>query len=101
MRVADVALPSRVDATTSSDVRYALQVARDATLDQMVLVDASSVEVIDVAGLGVLVGAHRRCLQEGKRSGVLRSQAEHRAAVRADPAASGAAAEPGHRCARC
>jgi anti-anti-sigma factor len=67
MRVADVALPSRVDATTSSDVRYALQVARDATLDQMVLVDASSVEVIDVAGLGVLVGAHRRCLQEGKR----------------------------------
>jgi anti-sigma B factor antagonist len=67
MRVADVALPPRVDATTSSDVRYALQVARDATVDQLVVVDASSVELIDVAGLGVLVGAHRRCLQEGKR----------------------------------
>jgi len=67
MRVADVALPPRVDGTTSSDVRYALQIARDATVDQMVVVDASCVELIDVAGLGVLVSAHRRCLQEGKR----------------------------------
>jgi len=67
MRVADIALPPRVDATTSSDVRYALQIALDATSDQTVVVDASSVELIDVAGLGVLVGAHRRCLQEGKR----------------------------------
>jgi anti-anti-sigma factor len=67
MRVADVALPPRVDATTSSDVRYALQVALDATTDATVVVDASNVELIDVAGLGVLVGAHRRCLHEGKR----------------------------------
>jgi anti-sigma B factor antagonist len=67
MRTPDVVLPARVDATTSSDVRYALQIAQEASPDQQVLVDASLVEVVDVAGLGVLVGAHRRCQQEGKR----------------------------------
>jgi anti-sigma B factor antagonist len=67
MRPADVVLPARVDVTTSSDVRYALQVAIDAPVDDQIMVDASRVETIDVAGLGVLVGAHRRAKQTGRQ----------------------------------
>ena len=37
----DVSLPSRVDATTSGDVRYALQVALDAVHEGDLLVDAA------------------------------------------------------------
>jgi anti-anti-sigma factor len=67
MRVADVSLPVRVDVTTSSDVRYALTVAIDAASTGDVLVDASPMEAVDVAGLGVLVAAHRRARQVGLR----------------------------------
>jgi anti-sigma B factor antagonist len=67
MRVADVSLPPRVDVTTSADVRYALSVAIDASATGDVVVDASAVETMDVAGLGVLVGAHRRARQAGRR----------------------------------
>ena len=67
MRPADVALPQRVDVTTSADVRYALQIAIDAPLDGDVIVDASLLETIDLAGLGVLVGAHRRARQSGRQ----------------------------------
>ena len=67
MRPADVALPRRVDVTTSADVRYALQIAIDALGDDDVVVDASSVETIDIAGLGVLVSAHRRARQAGRQ----------------------------------
>jgi anti-sigma B factor antagonist len=67
MRPADVILPVRVDVTTSADVRYALHIAIDAAVDEDVVVDASVVETIDVAGLGVLVGAHRRARQEGRQ----------------------------------
>ncbi|HVQ89031.1 MAG TPA: STAS domain-containing protein [Actinomycetes bacterium] len=67
MRSADVALPRRVDVTTSSDVRYALHIAIDSAVDPDVLVDASAVETVDVAGLGVLVAAHRRAKQAGLR----------------------------------
>jgi anti-anti-sigma factor len=67
MRVADVSLPVRVDVTTCSDVRYALAVAIDAAATADVLVDASLVETVDVAGLGVLVAAHRRSRQMGLR----------------------------------
>lgn len=63
----DVLLPSRVDATTSGDVRYALQVALDSVHDGDLMVDASAVESLDVAGLGVLVAAHRRARQRGVR----------------------------------
>ena len=63
----DVSLPSRVDATTSGDVRYTLQVALDAVHDGEVNVDASAVVTLDVAGLGVLVAAHRRAKQRGVR----------------------------------
>ena len=62
-----VSLPSRVDATTSGDVRYALQVALDSVHQGDLTVDASSVESLDVAGLGVLVSAHRRARQRGVR----------------------------------
>ncbi|MDH5278782.1 MAG: STAS domain-containing protein [Actinomycetota bacterium] len=67
MRVADVSLPARVDVTTSSDVRYALTIAIEAAVTGDVLVDASPVETVDVAGLGVLVAAHRRARQSGLR----------------------------------
>ena len=63
----DVSLPSRVDATTSGDVRYALQVALDSVHEGDLTVDASAVISLDVAGLGVLVAAHRRARQRGVR----------------------------------
>lgn len=63
----DVSLPSRVDATTSGDVRYALQVALDSVHEGDLLVDASAVMSLDVAGLGVLVAAHRKARQRGVR----------------------------------
>ncbi|MEO8106511.1 MAG: STAS domain-containing protein [Actinomycetes bacterium] len=63
----DVSLPSRVDATTSGDVRYALQVALDSVHQGDLTVDASAVDSLDVAGLGVLVSAHRRARQRGVR----------------------------------
>lgn len=67
MRPADVVLPMRVDVTTSADVRYALQIAIDGAAEGDVMVDASVVETIDVAGLGVLVGATRRARQAGRQ----------------------------------
>jgi anti-anti-sigma factor len=67
MRTADVTLPARVDVTTSGDVRYALQIAVDASVEQDVIVDCRRLEVVDVAGLGVLVGAHRRARTAGRR----------------------------------
>ena len=63
----DVSLPSRVDATTSGDVRYTLQVALDSARGPDMNVDASAVLSLDVAGLGVLVAAHRRARQRGIR----------------------------------
>ena len=63
----DVSLPPRVDATTSGDVRYALHVAMDSVGVGDLTVDASAVICLDVAGLGVLVAAHRRAKQRGVR----------------------------------
>ena len=63
----DVSLPSRVDATTSGDVRYALNVALDSIHQGDLTIDASAVDSLDVAGLGVLVAAHRRARQRGVR----------------------------------
>ena len=62
-----VSLPTRVDATTSGDVRYALQVALDSVTDGELVVDASPVVTLDVNGLGVLVTAHRKAKQRGVR----------------------------------
>jgi len=67
MRTADVALPARVDVTTSTDVRYALQIAIDAASTGDILVDAATVETVDLAGLGVLVAAHRKAKNAGRR----------------------------------
>jgi anti-anti-sigma factor len=62
----DVVLPARLDVSTVSEVRYSLQVALDATADDLV-VDCAAVELIDAAGLGLLVSTHRRCQQLGGR----------------------------------
>ncbi len=62
----DVVLPARLDASTVSEVRYSLQVALDATADDLV-VDCAAVELIDAAGLGLLVSTHRRCQQFERR----------------------------------
>jgi hypothetical protein len=67
MQPFDVSLPPRVDATTSGDVRYALAVALDSVHEGDLTVDASMVESLDVAGLGVLVAAHRKARQRGVR----------------------------------
>jgi anti-anti-sigma factor len=67
MPTADVTLPARVDVTTSGDVRYALQIAIDASVDEDVVVDCRRLDVVDVAGLGVLVAAHRRARAAGRR----------------------------------
>jgi len=62
----DVVLPARLDASTVSEVRYSLQIALDATADDLV-VDCAAVELVDAAGLGLLVSTHRRCQQVGRR----------------------------------
>jgi anti-anti-sigma factor len=62
----DVVLPARLDASTVSEVRYSLQIALEATADDLV-VDCAAVELIDAAGLGLLVSTHRRCQQFERR----------------------------------
>ena len=54
-----VPLPARLDVATSADVRRLLHEAVDHCVGDLRL-DASRVDVIDAAGLGVLVGARRR-----------------------------------------
>ena len=63
---ADYVMPVRLDVTTGSEVRDALNVALDAALDD-VIVDCSDLEVLDAVGLGVIVGAHRRAVSRGRR----------------------------------
>jgi len=64
-------LVSRVDATTVTDLRRALQAAIDLGTGDLV-VDVGQVTVLDAAGLGMLVAAHRRAGRAGRRL-VLRS----------------------------
>ena len=59
-------LPTRLDATTATEVREALACAIDAEPSD-VLVDASAVEIIDAVGLGLLMVAHRRSRDHGRR----------------------------------
>ena len=66
-----VTMPSRVDVGTSADVRAELHAALDAGDGDLVL-DLSAVELVDAAGLGVLVGVRRRAANDG-RAVVLRS----------------------------
>ncbi len=64
---ADIVLPERLDVTTVSDVRAALQLAMDATPAVDVVADVSGVLVLDSAGLGLLVAAHRNAARLGHR----------------------------------
>jgi anti-sigma B factor antagonist len=64
-------LVGRVDATTVTDLRRTLQAAIDLGVDDLV-VDVGGVTVLDAAGLGMLVAAHRRAGRAGRRL-VLRS----------------------------
>jgi anti-sigma B factor antagonist len=63
---ADYVMPQRLDVSTGSEVRDALNIALDAALDD-VLVDCADLEVLDAVGLGVIVGAHRRAVSRGRR----------------------------------
>lgn len=61
----------RVDATTVTELRRTLQTAIDVGVGDLVL-DVGAVTVLDAAGLGMLVAAHRRANRAGRRL-VLRS----------------------------
>jgi anti-anti-sigma factor len=61
-----VRLGSRLDVTTVSDVRREVHAALEATAGD-VHVDLSDVTVLDAAGLGMLVAAHRKATLAGQR----------------------------------
>ncbi len=65
-----LALTGRLDVTAAADVRLALAEALDEGDGEFVL-DVGALDAVDVTGLGVLVGAHRRAGRSG-RSLVLR-----------------------------
>jgi len=60
-----VVLPRRLDVATSADVRASLHAALDGGTGDLVI-DLRDVEVVDAAGLGVLVGARRRAIDSGR-----------------------------------
>lgn len=62
----EIALDGRLDVHSVADVRAALHDAIDAGSGDLV-VDVSRVELIDLTGLGVLVGADRRAKLAGRR----------------------------------
>jgi anti-sigma B factor antagonist len=62
----ELAVSGRLDVHNASDVRDALHAAIDAGTGDLV-VDVSGVELVDATGLGVLVGAHRRATNAGRR----------------------------------
>ena len=62
----EIALTGRLDVHAVADVRSLLQAAVDAGGGDL-LVDVSGVELVDLTGLGVLVGADRRAKLTGRR----------------------------------
>ena len=62
----ELAVYGRLDGQAAADVREALHAAIDAGSGDLV-VDLSGVELVDATGLGVLVGAHRRAADAGRR----------------------------------
>jgi anti-sigma B factor antagonist len=63
----DVVLPERLDVSTVGDVRDLLHLAVTAGPTGDLVVDVSQVEVMDAAGLGLLVSMHRTCFRLGGR----------------------------------
>jgi anti-sigma B factor antagonist len=68
-------LSGRLDASSVGEVRARLNSLIDTTTET-VIVDLSGIDVIDVTGLGMLAGAHRRLERSGRRL-VLRGCADH------------------------
>ena len=62
----EIALTGRLVVHAVADVRTLLQAAVDAGTGDLV-VDVSGVELVDIIGLGVLVGADRRAKLAGRR----------------------------------
>ena len=63
----DLRLPERLDVSTVASVRDALSCALAASPTGDVVADVSSVEVVDAAGLGLLLTTHRTCARLGGR----------------------------------
>lgn len=61
-----VVLHGSLDVSTVADVRQALHAALDAGSGDLV-VDLADVSLLDVTGLGMLVGTHRRAGRVGRR----------------------------------
>ena len=61
-----LALRGRLDLPAAADLREALHRAVDTGHGDLVL-DLSALEIRDRAGLGVLLGAHRRASRTGRR----------------------------------
>jgi anti-sigma B factor antagonist len=68
-------LSGRLDGSNVGEARASLNHYIDTTADDVV-VDLSRVELIDVTGLGMLAGAHRR-LERAGRQLILRGCADH------------------------
>jgi anti-sigma B factor antagonist len=66
-----ILLPMAVVATTAAELRDRLHRAVDLATGP-VLLDLSAVERLDVVGLGVLMGAHRRAATRGRDLRVVR-----------------------------
>lgn len=64
-RSGELVLRGRLDVRATADVRLALAAAVDDGVGELVL-DVSGVTGVDAAGLGVLVGAHRRAGRVGR-----------------------------------
>jgi anti-anti-sigma factor len=62
----ELALSGRLDVHAASDLRDVLHAAIDAGTGDLV-VDVSGVDLVDMTGLGVLMGAHRRAVQANRR----------------------------------
>ena len=62
----EIALDGRLDGRSVADVRATLHAAIDAGFGDL-FVDVSRVDLVDLTGLGVLVGADRRAKLAGRR----------------------------------
>ncbi|CAN5328465.1 hypothetical protein BH24ACT10_BH24ACT10_08780 [soil metagenome] len=58
-------LVGRLDVSAATDARLALAAAVDAGQGDLVL-DLTGLQAVDATGLGVLVGAHRRAVRQGR-----------------------------------